>query len=158
MRGYGVNSYYHHSYPSGMNMLTTYMLVSALTRPMYSRPIYHTTIVDRQATRAYRTNYRQTPSYRNQTSSNKRFQSRMSSKHGTTYRKASPTANRQKWATSKGVNLKKATSASKPRVSRSSGRSRSSFSSRGSRGSRGFGGFRGGTAGGGIGQLYRLEL
>ncbi len=155
MRGYGVNSYYYHPYPMGMNMLGTYMLVSALTRPMYMSPIYHTTVVQRQATRQYRSNYRQTPSYRTQTSANKRFQTRMSSKHGTTYRKASPSTSRTKWASSKGVNLNKATRASKG-FSRSGSRSRSSWGGRVSRGFRG--GFRGGIAGGGIGLLCRAKL
>ncbi len=152
MRGYGVNSYYHHVYPPGMNLLTTYLLVSALTRPMYAMPVYHTTIVDRQATRQYRSSYRQTPRYRNQIDSNRRFQTRMSSKHGTTYRKASPTASRQRWASRQGVNLNKATSTSKG-FARSAGRS-----SWGSRVSRGFGGFRGGTAGGGIGLLCKAKF
>jgi hypothetical protein len=155
MRGYGVNSYYHNVYPPGTNLLTTYLLVSALTRPMYSTPVYHTTIVDRQATRDYRTNYRNTPNYRNQVDANRRYQTRMSTKHGTTYRKASPSANRQRWATRTGVNLNKATNTSKSSVSRSrSGWGRSS--SRGT--SRGFGGFRGGSAGGGIGPFVRKTL
>ena len=152
MRGHGVNSYYHHTYPMGTNLLTTYLLVSALTRPMYMSPVYHTTVVQRQATRQYRTNYRQTPSYRNQVSANRRFQTRMSSKHGTTYRKASPSASRTQWARSKGVNLSKATRSSKG-FSRSSSRS-----SWGGRVSRGFGGFRGGTAGGGIGLLCKAKF
>jgi len=154
MRGYGVNSYYHHPYPAGTNLLTTYLLVSALTRPRYMTPVYHTTVVERQATRQHRTNYRQTPSYRNQVDSNRRFQTRMSSKHGTTYRKASPNATRTRWATSKGVNLNKAT-----RSSRSFSRSGGSRSSWGGRSfSRGGGSFRGGTAGGGIGLLCRAKL
>lgn len=155
MRGYGVNSYYHHPYPSGMNLLTTYLLVSALTRPMYMTPVYHTTVAQRQATRSYRTNYRKTPSYRNGVDSNKRFQTRMSAKHGTTYRKASPNASRARWATRRGVNLNKATRLSKSGASRSAARSRSSW---GSRASRGFArGFRGGVAGGGIGPLCRAN-
>ncbi len=153
MRGYGVNSYYYRPYPMGTNLLTTYLLVSALSRPMYSRPIYHTTVVQRQATRQYRNNYRQTPSYRSQVSSNRRFQTRMSSKHGTTYKKASPTASRSKWASSKGVNLNKATRSSRG-FSRSGSRS-----SWGSRVSRGFSrGFSGGRAGGGIGLLCRAKF
>ncbi len=152
MRGYGVNSYYYRPYPMGTNMLTTYLLVSALTRPMYMRPVYHTTVVQRQATRQYRSNYRQTPSYRNQVSANKRFQTRMSSKHGTSYRKASPSTSRTKWASSKGVNLNKATRSSRG-FSRSGSRSRSSWGGRSSRG-----GFRGGIAGGGIGPLCKAKL
>lgn len=152
MRGYGVNSYYYRPYPMS-NMLGTYLLVSALTRPMYSRPIYHTTVVQRQATRQYRTNYRKTPSYRSQVSKNRSFQTKMSTKHGTTYKKASPSTSRNKWATSKGVNLNKATKSSKSftRSSRSSWGSRSSSRSS----SRGF---RGGTAGGGIGLLCRAKF
>jgi len=152
MRGYGVNSYYYHPYPPGTSLLTTYLLVSALTRPMYMTPVYHTTVVQRQATRSYRTNYRKTPSYRNQVNSNRQYQSRMSSKHGTTYRKASPTATRQRWATRKGVNLNKATKTSQSAGRRSVSRSRSSWGSRVSRG------FRGGTAGAGIGPLYKAML
>lgn len=152
MRGHGMNSYYHHPYPAGTNLLTTYLLVSALTRPRYAMPVYHTTMGQRQATQQYRTNYRQTPSYRNQVSSNKRFQTRMSSKHGTTYRKASPNASRTKWAQSKGVNLNKATKSSRS-FSRSGSRS-----SWGGRTSRGTSGFRGGTAGAGIGLLCRAKL
>lgn len=149
MRGYGVNSYYHHPYPYGMNMLTTYLLVSALTRPMYMTPVYHTTVVQRQATRSYRNNYRKTPGYRNRVNSNRQYQSRMSSKHGTSYRKASPGASRQRWATRKGVNLSKATKTSRSAGRRSSvSRSRSSW---GSRVSRGFSGGRGGSA---VGPAY----
>jgi len=156
MRGYGVNSYYYHPYPPGMNLLTTYLLVSALTRPMYTAPVYHTTVVDRRATRDYRTNYRKTPSYRNQIDTNRRFQTRMSSKHGTTYRKASPSANRQRWATRTGVNLSKATKVSKSGTSRgftgSRAGGRSSWTSRAARG------FRAGIAGGGIGPLDRSKF
>lgn len=149
MRGYGVNSYYYHPYPYGMSMLTTYLLVSALTRPMYMTPVYHTTVIQRQATRAYRNNYRKTPSYRNRVDSNRRYQSRMSSKHGTSYRKASPSASRQRWAARKGVNLNKATRTSRSAGRRSSvSRSRSSW---GSRVSRGFSGGRGGSA---VGPAY----
>jgi len=154
MRGYGVNSYYYRPYPHGTNMLTTYLLVSALTRPMYSSPIYHTTVLQRQATRSYRTSYRQTPTYKNQVDTNRRYQTRMSSKHGTSYRKASPNANRQKWATQKGVNLNKATATSKS-AGRRTGSSRSSW---GSRSSRSGGSFRGGIAGGGIGALSRARF
>ena len=160
MRGYGVNSYYHHPYPSGMNLLTTYLLVSALTRPMYMTQVYHTTAVQRQTTRSDRASYRRTPSYRNQVDTNRRFQTRMSANRGTTYRKASPSANRQRWATRKGVNLSKATRVSKGGTSRgftgSRARGRSSW---GSRVSRGFSrGFRGGVAGAGIGPLRRMEF
>lgn len=153
MRGYGVNSYYYHPYPPGTSLLTTYLLWSALTRPMYATvPIYHTTVAERQASRAYRTQYRQTPSYRNQIQNNRNFQTRMSSKHGTSYRQASPSASRQRWAAQKGVNLNKATSASK------SVRSSSTRSSWGSRGSSGSSSFRGGSAGCGIGILKKLDL
>ena len=155
MRGYGVNSYYHYSYPHGTNLLTTYLLINALTQPRYMTPVYHTTVVERRTIRDYRNSYRRTPSYRNQVDSNRRFQTRMSSKHGTTYRKASASANRQKWATSKGVNLKKATSASKSGVSRGFTGSKSA---RSSWSSRGFGGFRGGTAGAGVGPLVEWNL
>lgn len=154
MRGYGMNSYYYRPYPAGTNLLTTYLLVSALTRPMYSSPIYHTTVVQRQATRQYRTSYRQTPSYRNQVNTNKTFQTKMSSKHGTTYRKASPNANRTKWAKSSGVNLNKATKSSRSFTKGSRSSSRSSWGSRSS--SRG-GSFRGGTAGAGIGLLSKAK-
>ena len=147
MRGYGVNSYYYHPYPYGSNFLTTYLLISALRRPMYSTPIYHTTIIQRQQTRTVRDSYRKTPSYRNQVNTNRSFQSRMSSKHGTTYRQASPSSARQRWATRKGVNLSKAT-----RTSQSAGRRvSSSRSSWGSRVSRGFSGGRGGSA---VGPAY----
>ena len=152
MRGYGVNSYYYHPYPHGTSLLTTYLLISALRRPMYMSPVYHTTVVQRQATRTARTNYRKTPSYRNRVNSNRQYQSRMSSKHGTTYRKASPTSTRQRWATRKGVNLNKATKSSQSAGRRSVSRSRSSWGSRVSRG------FRGGTAGAGIGPLYKAML
>lgn len=155
MRGYGVNSYYHHPYPSGTSLLTTYLLVSALTRPMYMTPVYHTTIVERRTTRDHRTSYRKTPSYRSQTDTNKRFQTRMSAKHGTTYKKANPTANRQRWATRKGVNLSKATKVSKGTTSRGFTGSRSG---RSSWSSRGFSSFRGGVAGGGIGMVNSLEF
>jgi len=156
MRGYGVNSYYYHPYSPGMDLLTTYLLVSALTRPMYTVPVYHTTVVERQAARDYRTNYRKTPSYRNQIDTNRRFQTRMSAKHGTTYKSASPSANRQRWATRTGVNLNKATSISKGGTSRGFAGSKAK-GSWGSRVSRGLGGFRGGVAGGGIGILARFE-
>jgi len=152
MRGYGVNSYYYRPYPYGSSMLTTYLLVSALRRPMYMTPVYHTTVIQRQATRTYRSNYRKTPSYRNQVDSNRRHQSRMSSKHGTTYRKASPSASRQRWATRKGVNLNKATKTSQSAGRRSSSGSKSSWSSRSSGRSSGrFGGGRGGSA---VGPAY----
>ena len=151
MRGYGVNSYYYRPYPMS-NMLGTYLLVSALTRPMYRSPIYHTTVIQRQATRQYRSNYRTTPSYRNRVATNRSFQTKMSAKHGTTYKKASPNASRTKWAASKGVNLNKATRASK-------GFTRSSRSSWGGRSSRGSSrGFSGGRAGGGIGLLSRAKF
>ena len=114
MRGYGVNSYYYHPYPSGMNLLTTYLLINALTQPRYrTMPVYHTTVSDARRLRTYRSNYRRTPSYRNQIDTNRRFQSRMSTKHGTTYRKASASSNRQRWATRKGINLNKAVRFSK---------------------------------------------
>ena len=145
MRGYGVNSYYYHPYPYGMNMLSTYMLVSALRQPMY---MTHTTVIQRQSTRTSRDNYRKTPSYRNRVDTNRRYQSRMSSKHGATYRKASPSASRQRWATRKGVNLNKATRTSQSAGRRSSTGSRSSW---GSRVSRGFSGGRGGSA---VGPAY----
>lgn len=161
MRGHGVNSYYHHPYPPGTSLLTTYLLVSALTRPMYMAPGYYYSTVPRNVTiiRNHRTDYRQKPSYRNQIDTNSRYQTRMSAKHGTTYRKASPSATRAKWAKSKGVNLNKATRMSKSGTSRS-------FKGSGSTSSRGWGGlkgavsgsFRGGTAGGGIGSLEGWSL
>ena len=154
MRGHGVNSYYHHPYPMGTNLLTTYLLVSALTRPMYMTPMYRTTRADRQTTRQYRNNYRQKFDYRRQVAANKRYQTRMSSKHGTSYRKASPNASRTRWARSKGVNLNKATRASRG-FSRSGRSGRSGW---GGRISRGFGGFRGGSAGAGIGLLCRAKF
>jgi hypothetical protein len=152
MRGYGVNSYYYHHYPSGTNLLTTYLLWSALSRHTSPTYIYHTTVRDVGVLRNHRTNYRTTPSYRNQVNANRRFQTKMSSKHGTTYRKASPSSNRQRWATRKGVNLNKAT-----KVSRSTASRRGFSGSKGSWGriSRGF---RGGVAGAGIGPLYRIEF
>lgn len=156
MRGYGVNSYYHNVYPPGTNLLTTYLLVSALTRPMYMAPVYHTTIVERRAARDYRTNYRKTRSYRSRIDSNRRFQSRMSAKHGTTYKKSSPNAARQRWATRRGVNLNKATKISRTGSTRSFGSSRSSWGSRAFSGFKA--GFRGAGAGGGIGPLCRMEI
>ena len=65
-RGYGVNSYCHHPYSPGTNLLTTYLLVSALSR--HSAPNYYYSTIPRDVgvMRNYRTNYRQTPSYRNQ--------------------------------------------------------------------------------------------
>ena len=153
MRGYGVNSYYYHPYPSGTSMLTTYLLWSALSRHTSPTYIYHTTVRDAGVLRNHRTNYRTTPSYKNQVNANRSFQTRMSTKHGTSYRKASPTATRQRWATRKGVNLQKATSASKSTTSRRSSSSKSrSWGSRVSRG------FRGAATGGGIGPLYRRTL
>jgi len=153
MRGYGVNSYYHHPYPYGMNMLGTYMLVSALSRPMYMAPtyVYHTSATRAGGLRTSRASYRKSPSYKNQVDTNRRYQTRMSSKHGTTYKKASPGATRTKWARSKGVNLNKATRASK-------GFSRSRTSSRSSWGGRVSRGFRGGIAGGGIGLLSKVKF
>lgn len=153
MRGYGVNSYYHRPY-TGMDLFTTWLLVSALTRPMYTVPVYHTTIADRGALRSYRADYRRTPSYRNQVDTNRNFQARMSAKHGTDYKTASPSASRRTWATRKGVNLDKATKVSKSSFSRRSGGAKSSWSSR----ARGFGGFKGGSAGAGIGFLCRREF
>jgi hypothetical protein len=141
MRGYGVNSYYYRPYPSGIDFLTTWMLFSALSRPMYAVPIYHTTIADVQGLRNYRTTYRSTPSYRDQINTNRQFESRMSATHGNTYRQASPSASRQRWASQKGINLNKATRLSSGSKSGGWGRT----------GSRGFlGGFRGGGSGGGI--------
>ena len=152
-RGYGVNSYYHHTYSPGTNLLTTYLLVSALSRHTMPGYYYSTIPRDVGVMRNYRTSYRQTPSYRNQVDANRRFQTRMSTKHGTTYRKASPSSTRQRWATRKGVNLQKATSASKGSVSRRSG------SSSWGKASRGFSrSFRGGATGGGIGDLRKLEF
>jgi len=149
MRGYGVNGYYYHPYPIGYNFLTTWFLISALSRPAYTTmPIYHTTIDSAGTIRNYRTSYRSTPSYRDQINANRAFQTRMSTTHGTTYRQASPSANRQRWATRKGVNLNKATRIS----SKGFGKSRSSW------GSRGFlGGFRGGGSGGGIDNRSNLR-
>ena len=140
MQGYGVNSYYNHPY-SGMGFFTTWMLFSALSRPMYAVPIYHTTIADTQGLRNYRSTYRSTPGYRDQINTNRQFESRMSATHGNTYRQASPGASRQKWASQKGINLSRATKLS------SGGKS----GGWGKTGSRGFlGGFKGGGAGGGI--------
>lgn len=139
MRGYGVNSYYHHPYSYGTDFFMTWMLFSALTQPRYVMPIYHTTIADAQGIRTYRDSYRSTPSYRDQINTNRQFESRMSTKHGTAYRQASPTSSRQRWASRNGVNLSKATKMSSG-SSKGWGRS----------GSRGFGGFRGGGSGGGI--------
>ena len=136
MQGYGVNSYYNNSYPTGMNFLTTWMLFSVLSRPMYAVPMYQTTIGGAQGLRNYRSTYRSTPSYRDQINTNRQFESRMSSTHGTNYKQASPGASRQRWASQKGINLSKAT--------KISGGSRGW----GKTGSRGF--FRGGGAGGGI--------
>jgi len=141
MRGYGVNSYYYHPYPTGMDFLTTWMLFSVLSRPMYAVPIYHTTIPEVGTLRNYRASYRSTPSYREQINTNRQFESRMSSTYGTTYKQASPGASRQRWASQKGINLSRAT-----KLSSSGGKS-----GWGRTGSRGFfGGFRGGGAGGGI--------
>jgi len=147
MRGYGVNNYYYRPYPTGMDFLTTWLLFSALTRPMYAVPVYHTTIPDVQTIKNYRTTYRATPSYRDQININRNFESRMSATHGTTYRKASPGATRQAWAARKGINLSKATRLS----SEGFGGSRSSWG----KASRGFfGGFKGGGTGGGIDTCY----
>ncbi len=151
MRGYGVNSYYHHRYSPGTNLLTTYLLWSALSRHRSPTYIYRTPARDVGILRNARSSYRTTPGYRNQVNTNRQFQTKMSSRHGTSYRKANPSSNRQRWATRKGVNLKKATSTSKRSVSRSSSRSRG-WGSRASRG------FRGATAGGGIGPLYKRIL
>ena len=154
MTGYGVNSYYHHPYPYGTNLLTTYLLVSALSRPMYMAPVYQTTVAQRQSARSARASYRQTPSYRNQVSTNRNFQTKMSAKHGTSYRKASPGASRQRWAARKGVNLSKAT-----RTSKGMSRGFSGSKSRGSSwSSRGFGGFRGGGTAGGRGPFAEWSL
>ncbi len=155
-RGYGVNSYYHHVYPPGMNLLTTYMLVNALSRRTAPGYYYSTIPSDVVVIRNYRTDYRRTPSYRNQVDVNRSFQTRMSTKHGTTYKKASPSATRQRWATRKGVNLNKATKVSKGSVSQRSSTSR--WGGRSGGASRSFGGFKGGTAGGGIGDLCEMEF
>jgi len=156
MRGHGINSYYYHPYSPGTNLLTTYLLWSALTRPMYSTvPIYYTPRPDLEGMRNYRTQYRQTPSYRNQVQTNRDFQSRMSAKHGTTYRQASPSASRQRWAAQKGVNLNKATKISQGSFTRGKTGGRSGWGTRMSRGS---GGFRGGSAGAGIGILKRWNF
>jgi hypothetical protein len=136
MQGYGVNSYYNNLFPAGMNFLTTWMLFSALSRPMYSVPMYQTTMGDAQGLRNYRSTYRGTPSYRDQINTNRQFESRMSSTHGTNYKQASPGASRQRWASQKGINLSKATNIA------------SGSKGWGKTGSRGF--FRGGGAGGGI--------
>ena len=142
MRGYGTNGYYSHPYNStGTDLFMTWMLFSALSRPAYAVPIYHTTIADAGSLRGYRTGYRNTPGYRDQVNTNRSFETRMSSTHGETYRQASPTASRQRWASRKGVNLSKATKMS-------SGATKSGWGRGGSRGS--FGSFRGGGSGGGL--------
>jgi len=152
MRGYGVNSYYYHPYPTGMDLLTTWMFLSFLTRPAYTTvPVYHTTIRDAGTLRSHRDYYRTTPSYRDQINTNRGFQSRMSATHGTTYRTASPSASRQRWAASKGVNLDRATKISRGSTSRGFGGFKSSWG----RASRGFGGFRGGGTGGGADTSWR---
>jgi hypothetical protein len=134
MTGYGVNSYYHNPYSSGSGFLTTWLLFSALSQPRYMVPVYTSTIPDIYSARGYRDSYRGTPSYRDQVNTNRQFESRMSTKHGNTYKQASPTASRQRWASRTGVNLSKATKGS----------------SGGSRGWGRSGGFRGGGSGGGI--------
>lgn len=150
MRGYGVNSYYYHPYPTGTDFLTTWLLFSALSRPAYMVPIYHTTISDVGRLREYRANYRSTPSYREQVRANRDFHTRMSTTYGTTFRQASPSANRQRWATRKGVNLSKATRITSRGFGRSSWGSSRSWSSRSS-----FRGFSGGGAGGGLDVSYK---
>lgn len=140
MRGYGVNSYYYHPYTAG-DFFMTWMLFSALSRPAYAVPVYHTTIADADAIRSYRTSYRNSPSYRDQINANRQFETRMSATYGETYRKASPSASRQRWASRKGINLSKATRLSSGGIKSSWGRS----SSRGF-----FGSFRGGGSGGGL--------
>ena len=138
MKGYGVNNYYNRPYSFGTDMFMTWMLFSALSRPAYMVPIYHTTIADAGGIRSYRDGYRSTPSYRDQINNNRQFESRMSTKHGTAYRNASPASSRQRWASRNGVNLNKAT-----KMSSSGGKS---GWGRG-------GGFRGGGSGGGIGKV-----
>ncbi|MBD3184415.1 hypothetical protein GF312_19185 [Candidatus Poribacteria bacterium] len=155
MQGYGVNSYYRNSY-SGMNLLTTWLIFDALSRPRYMAPVYHTTVRDATVIRNYRDSYRKTPSYRRQIDTNRRYQTRMSTKHGTSYKKASPSSNRQRWATRSGVNLKKATARSKGTFTRKSSSSRSRWGSRSSRSSSR--GFRGGIAGAGIGFISDWNL
>ncbi len=145
MRGYGVNSYYYHPYPAGMNFLTTWLLFSALSRPAYMVPVYHTTIADVGTIKEHRATYRSTPSYREQVRANRDFHTRMSTTYGTTFRQASPSANRQRWATRKGINLSRATRISSRGFGRSSWGSSRSWGSKSS-----FGGFRGGGAGGGL--------
>lgn len=147
MRGYGVNSYYYHPYPPGFDFLTTWLLFSALTRPTFMTiPVYHTTISEVDAIRRYRDSYRQTPSYREQINNNKSFFSRMSATYGTTYRKASPSSSRIRWATRKGINLQRATQISSMR-----GFSRTRPWGTSSWGSRGFSrGFSGGAKGCGL--------
>jgi hypothetical protein len=134
MNGYGVNSYYNHSYSPGTDFFMTWMLFSALSRPAYAVPIYHTTVFDAGSIRNYRTSYRGTPSYRDQINTNRSFETRMSATHGETYRQASPGSSRQRWASRKGVNLSKATK----------------MSSGGTKSGWGRGGFRGGGSGGGL--------
>lgn len=133
MRGDGINSYYYRPYTAG-DFLMTWMLFSALSRPAYAVPIYHTTIDNAGAIRNYRASYRNSPSYRDQINANRQFETRMSAMHGETYRKASPSASRQRWASRKGVNLSKATRLS-------SGATKSGW---------GRGSFRGGGSGGGL--------
>ncbi len=145
MRGYGVNSYYYRPYPTGIDFLTTWLLFSALSRPAYMVPVYHTTISDVGMIKQHRANYRSTPSYREQLRTNRDFHTRMSTTYGTTYRQASPSANRQRWATRKGVNLSKSTRISSRGFGRSSWGSSRSWGSRSS-----FGGFSGGGSGGGL--------
>ncbi len=142
MRGYGVNSYYYRPFTAG-DFFMTWMLFSALSRPYYAVPVYHTTIADAGAIRNYRTIYRNSPSYRDQINANRQFETKMSATYGETYRKASPSASRQRWASRKGVNLSKATKLS-------SGSIKSSWGKSGSRSF--FGSFKGGGSGGGLGK------
>ena len=139
MRGYGVNNYYSRPYHSaGTDLFMTWMLFSALSRPVYAVPMYQTTIAGADRIRGDRTGYRNTPGYRDQINTNRSFETRMSATHGETYKQASPGASRQRWASRKGVNLSKATKMS-------SGGTKSGWGRGGSRGS-----FRGGGSGGGL--------
>ncbi len=86
MRGYGANGYYRNSFGAG-DFLFTYMLLSAFS-PMggyyYRTPINRYDTISRN-----RSNYRNTPGYRSQVSSNSTYFNKQKSFAGSSYDQAS---------------------------------------------------------------------
>ena len=87
MRGYGANGYYHNSFGAG-DFLFTYMLLSAFS-PGFGGYYYHTPIYRYDTISRDRTNYRNTPGYRSQVSSNTSYFNKQKSFAGSSYDQAS---------------------------------------------------------------------